>query len=961
MSRRHEDTRLKTSVVPTRDRRDDMDQETYFAPRRGGPVRSRRSLSPQEIVERSRRSMNLDRRSSSLERREYEQHIDRVRCGSGSGGGQMLSRSPPVQHPQKRLHLDERAFGTSPTAMRIHGKSEYPEYVEYSNLNTRPRHVYNYDDHMDVVKQKEYSARRLCTSGHHSMAETLPFEEAMDRDVGLRPNYVFASRYAEPCGNYSTTDMHRVKDENAQYQDAISHEKIAKDIYYKDGEQSAYYSRESPYIDSPLSQIKDFGSEDLLKNIPSTSSSIMTRGEYLSKVHDVRTLPPDGYPKRYGKELEPLVVDDYGQRIMSDSRRGYETICRDPKCYACDAYKSSRPERKDYEYPEIRVRGDDEIGYASQENLYTKAQYTREVHDHRDVLRPDRMDSLVESIPKGEGSHSSRRIVKNVGGRDFDVIQKETVLDYVDTRRSSNGLIQAGEYLDSGNSHVEPTRKASNHRHISDLGDLHEHEFEDPHMDYGYGRYAQIGSDRTMLKNSSEYIKVELQRGTGGYERIKADELVDNDRVLKRKYSNDNVSRMDSRNENDYHDHQVEWTSRKGDIIQLKRPSGYERSHYYAEVEQMPDGTYFHKDSINDDWTSYQDKSESIQEHSGKPYKMGNRHFKGYTKSESSKGYNHISHPHQRYTHYKQQNLRQRNDKGNNIAMHAQTADIIEYSGTPWKSDPSEDSDSFKQRIQAAFLDFSKRFNENPTARKLYKEEGKAGRLFCVVCRRSASKEFQNTKALATHAYMSYKVGLRPQHLGLHKAICFLMGWNTMPDPNSGTWVPELLPKPEALAQKEDLILWPPIVIVHNISLSNNDHNKWKLINIDALGEFLRVKGFHLGKMKICLGNPGDHSVILVKFLGTFSGLQEAERLHKIFLGRKHGRVDFEQAISGIEPVDELAQGDNPVEKVEDGLLYGYMGISEDLDSVDFDTKKRCSVKSKKEIHELADAPVKPE
>lgn len=121
------------------------------------------------------------------------------------------------------------------------------------------------------------------------------------------------------------------------------------------------------------------------------------------------------------------------------------------------------------------------------------------------------------------------------------------------------------------------------------------------------------------------------------------------------------------------------------------------------------------------------------------------------------------------------------------------------------------------------------------------------------------------------------------------------------------------------------------------------------------------VKGFHLGKMKICLGNPGDHSVMLVKFLGTFSGLQEAERLHKLFLGRNHGRVDFDEAISGTGPVDELMQGDDPVEKVQDMLLYGYMGISDDLDSVDFDTKKRCSVKSKKEIHELADAPVKHE
>lgn len=770
MSRRHEDLRVKPAIVPTRDRRDDFDQETYFASRRGAreelSVRSRRSLSPQEMAERSRRTMNRDRRSSSLERRrEYEQQLERVRgpAGGGSGGGSgghMLSRSPPVQHPQARVHVDERGFVTSPTAMRLHGK-EYPEYVEYNDMNTRPRHPYNYDDHIDqVVKQKDYNARRSAPSGqsgHHLLVESIPFEDVMERDVGLRSNYVIASRFAEPIGNYSTMDMQRVKDENARYEDMITHENLAKDAYYKDGEQSAYYSREGPYIDSTLSQIKDFKSEELLKNNPSSSSNIMLRGEYLTKLHDVRTLPPDGYPKRYGKDLEqqPLVSDDYGQRILSDTGRGYEAICRDPKCYACDAYKSSRSERKDYQYSEIGVRGDDEIGYASQENLYNKTKYAREGHDSRQLLRPDIMDSTVESIAKGEGSHSSRRIIKNVGVREFDAIQKEMALDYVDPRRSSGALIQAGDYLDSGYPHVELTRKASNHRHISDLGGFREQEFEDPpHLDYGYGRYAQTGSDRTRLKNSSEFINVELQRSTGGYERIKADEPVGNDRVLKRKYSVDeDVSRMDSRNENrgkwnqlsrsdDVHDLQVEWINEKASIIHSKKPSGYERSHHYTETQKMPDETYCHKDSINDGWTSYEHPSESIQEHSGKPFEMGSRHFKGYSKSESSKSYSHVHHSHHRYSHYKLQNFRQRNDNGNNVTIPGQAADISENSGARWRSEPSEDSDDFKQRIQAAFLDFSKRFNENPTARKLYKEEGKAGTLFCVVCRRRSVSSF---------------------------------------------------------------------------------------------------------------------------------------------------------------------------------------------------------------------------
>lgn len=748
MSRRHEDLRMKPTIVPSRDRREEMDQELYFTSRRGAreelPLRSRRSLSPPDMAEKSR-TMARDRRSNSLERRrEYEQHIDRVR---GGGGGHMLSRSPPVEHPQKRLHMDERPFGTSLPSMRRHGKVEYPEYVEYNSLNTRPRHPYIYDDHMDGLKQKDHIARRSGTTGHHPMAESVTYEDAMERGAGLRPNYGFASRYAEPGGNYSTPNAHRVKDENSRYQDAISHEKLVKDVYYKDGEQSGYYSRESPYIDSPLSQVKEFGNEDLLKNNPSTSSSIIVRGEYLTKLRDVHTLPSDGYPKRYGKELEPHVSDDYGQMVMSDNRRGYETICRDPKCYACDA----RSERKDYMYSEIGFRGEDETGYASQEKLYSKVPYTREEHDPRNSLRADVMDSTVENISKTEGSHSSRRILKNVGVREFDVIQKEMALDYVDTRRSSDALIHAGDYLDSGYPHVELTRKGSNHRRISDLGGLHEHEFEDPHLGYGYGRYTPGVSDRSRLKKSSEFKNVESQRIAGGFERVKADEPVDNNRVLKRKYSvNEDVSRVESRSEirskwnmpsegDEFHDHQGEWTSRKANTVHSKRPSGYERSQCYSEMEQMSDVTSCLNDSIDRVWTSYQNQSESIQELSGKSFKMGSRHFKGYTKSDSSKSYSHVHNTHHRSTHYKQQNLRQ-ND--NNSTIPAHTAEVSEDFVTPWKSDPLEESDGFKQRIQAAFLDFSKRFNENPTARKLYKEEGKAGSLFCVVCRRRSVLSF---------------------------------------------------------------------------------------------------------------------------------------------------------------------------------------------------------------------------
>ena len=48
-------------------------------------------------------------------------------------------------------------------------------------------------------------------------------------------------------------------------------------------------------------------------------------------------------------------------------------------------------------------------------------------------------------------------------------------------------------------------------------------------------------------------------------------------------------------------------------------------------------------------------------------------------------------------------------------------------------------------------------------------------------------------------------------------------------------------------------------------------------------------------------------------------------------------------------------------DKPEEVVLYGYMGIAEDLDKLDFDTKRRCLIQSKQEIQELADAPAKPD
>lgn len=108
--------------------------------------------------------------------------------------------------------------------------------------------------------------------------------------------------------------------------------------------------------------------------------------------------------------------------------------------------------------------------------------------------------------------------------------------------------------------------------------------------------------------------------------------------------------------------------------------------------------------------------------------------------------------------------------------------------------------------------------------------------------------------------------------------------------------------------------------------------------------------------LKVCNGKPANQSVMLVKFNGTLSGLQEAERFHLSYIESEHGRAELKQLISK----SGCSRGGSQVKSSgrEDNFLYGYLGIAEDLDKLDFDTKKRCVLKSKKHILSIVDVPI---
>lgn len=103
-----------------------------------------------------------------------------------------------------------------------------------------------------------------------------------------------------------------------------------------------------------------------------------------------------------------------------------------------------------------------------------------------------------------------------------------------------------------------------------------------------------------------------------------------------------------------------------------------------------------------------------------------------------------------------------------------------------------------------------------------------------------SSKDFPDTHSLITHSYNYDNDDLRVDHLGLHKALCVLMGWNySRPPDNSRAY--QFLSADEAAANQDDLILWPPMVIIHNTLTGKNKEGR-----MEGLGNKLmdaRIRG----------------------------------------------------------------------------------------------------------------------
>lgn len=113
--------------------------------------------------------------------------------------------------------------------------------------------------------------------------------------------------------------------------------------------------------------------------------------------------------------------------------------------------------------------------------------------------------------------------------------------------------------------------------------------------------------------------------------------------------------------------------------------------------------------------------------------------------------------------------------------------------------------------------------------------------------------------------------------------------------------------------------------------------------------------GFGTGKSKSLYGREGHLGITLVKFAGDQSGLKDAVRLAEYFEKDSRGRKVWAR----VQPLSLCKDDENNPSLVtvdqrtgdKKRILYGYLGTASDLDKVDFETRKKAVIESRREIN----------
>ncbi|XXG88162.1 hypothetical protein AAC387_Pa12g0408 [Persea americana] len=900
------------------------------------PYREERFNPPLERQRPSRRALSSgERRSASVERRGFPGHFD-FDGGRDDSGVQIHPRPLDESFPfQESSHSDYR--------------HRYFDVDIEEKPNSKHVGVSSIGGGSSVGKAaKDKGFLGYGSSGFDGLTKnSLGLDDGMTRsfmlpsDPGYSPSLGFnpskiggSSTYPSTSssfgGNLQTgiSEDHRIR-----FHDRLASSKPpTRETYEEEDKQGMMYSRDVSYpllSSSSVSQSKAFG----------PASGSLARDNLFSSYGDSLNLQSvGGFGGTSGKFMDSLDSGGHGvgRKLFDCPMNGPDMELKDVKPYRRSLLSPSRDEPHAYSFLELDERDRGGSRFLSDEPYKTMRPSARGNYSLRDPLVSTFTGPIRDRIDATDSSRGNQR--ETVGSL-WDHQKDDPITSYHDVNRGMPLTVdRLGEPFNPGDTHLEfVTKVTRDHDFMHSGGD-----------DYGYGRDVGSMAYRERLKSPplSDHdpeLDLDTQRrsnveGLGVYD--------PSERTVKRKYVIDEMNGHDSRSaiarstsrhfqKRNGKDEHEKWVGKDQVGLFASKRLGFGRFPY-----RMPGKSYSGSHKISSAWLPSKNVPLRMRAVGMQDASMKRQLRPGAPEFHGSFGKRHnFNRPHKFQKGYL-------DDRHGGVNLQDEDkAPVV-------KTDPPQGSEEFKQQVQRAFLRFSKQLNENLVQQRRYREQGKAGSLLCFPCG-SLSKEFVDTHSLVTHAFNSSKVGLKTDHLGLHKALCVMMGWNSLMAPDNARAY-QSIPAAEASALKEDLILWPPLIVIHNSSIGKKNAGEQVVITNERMEEILREMGFRAGS-KVCRGKPANHSILVVKFLPTFSGLQEAERLHKYYAENKRGRKEFHQ-IASDDCISSGKVREAPVGKVEELLLYGYMGIAEDLDKLDFETKKRSLVKSRKEIEAIADA-----
>lgn len=722
-----------------------MDHDRYPISRRiDGRVKSpslRRSFSPYKLDE-SGRGLLVDRRNASPDGREYNLHFGRGRSIRN------MARSPPYEQMRKRSYFDEGP---------VHRKYEHMEPLDFNDAsNSTSRHDYGHDHGLSRIdKEKDYSETEVASIKEHEMfgGNSIRMESGMIRglrrmtpDLGPTPK-----NYRETAGPVpslpKSMDLGHIEHGELSYKETMQLDKVAMRESYREEDKHICRSRDVPYSAIQASHSKDFVSIYQYRDTVGSSSG-PSRSEVLVSYGDGTSIPAsEEYPRNSGKLAEPTSFNTYVQGPRRDPVRNFEGARRSMTFYQHGACSPSRVEHEEYFYGEQQDVVKDKLLYPSGRSRrmlssHNQVDYSHAPvnYDYRNLSRSSVIDPVVDRFHNNKDSCGNVRVNN---GSDHPTLQKEMVPDYLDLNRSYP-LKHAGDYLGSGRSRVALERKVSQDSDISHLDPLQERHVSHLRSDLGFDRVAAQEFHKERLQSSPASKNDPDLRGFGSkMHRMEREREIyePSDRLHKRKFNMEkSVGRHKSETimsnkwnvpeeYEDQYDSEEEWID--ADMMSLYQPKNRRVDHN----EYRKSGrTYSWQDPsghcASDDWLSHQESLSFTQGPSVRFYKRSGRYIKGHQRPGSLKWHK-SHHTDKRSGLHKYNKVWKRNDD-HNEDVHDNDA----ITSDPAESYAYEDSEEFKQLIHEAFLKYTKKLNVNAAVRRRYKEQGKAGSLFCIVCGR---------------------------------------------------------------------------------------------------------------------------------------------------------------------------------------------------------------------------------